>query len=136
MHLLLSVQACYYCEVRIQVSFPSLALLSLVCFRFLHTYIINHYTSPHFNLQILTDFTSVSSSPFCLNWDFNPRPPIKNYWTLMILVRTNLPLFFIVVPLNICIFLSCRPFVDITTLSIGLVGVEVNQYNSWDDGGK
>ena len=55
-------------------------------------------------------------------------------------------------------FLSCRPFVAITALSTGLVGVEVTSihtrpvdnviatkglqdrniyiYNSWDDGGK
>ena len=57
------------------------------------------------------------------------------YWTQLILlnilstihnlVRINLPLFFTVVPSNICMFLSCRPFVVITTLSTGLVGVEV-----------
>ena len=39
--------------------------------------------------------------------------------------RINLPLFSTVVPSNICMFLSCRPFVVITTLSTGLVGVEV-----------
>ena len=37
----------------------------------------------------------------------------------------NLPLFSTVVPSNICMFLSSRPFVVITTLSTGLVGVEV-----------
>ena len=37
----------------------------------------------------------------------------------------NLPLFSTVVPSNVCMFLSCRPFVVITTLSTGLVGVEV-----------
>ena len=40
--------------------------------------------------------------------------------------RINLPLFCTVVQSNICMFLSCRPFVAITTLSTGLVGVEVN----------
>ena len=40
-------------------------------------------------------------------------------------VRINLPLFSTVVPFNICMFLSCRPFVAITTFSTGLVGVEV-----------
>ena len=40
-------------------------------------------------------------------------------------VRINLPLFSIVVPSIICMFLSCMPFVVITTLSTGLVGVEV-----------
>ena len=40
------------------------------------------------------------------------------------LVRINLPLFSTVVPSNIYMFLSCRPFVVIT-LSTGLVGVEV-----------
>ena len=37
-------------------------------------------------------------------------------------------------------FLSCRPFVAITTLSTGLVGVELTGqkhiYIGWDDGGK
>ena len=37
----------------------------------------------------------------------------------------NLPLFSTVVPSNICMFLSSRPFVVITTLSTGLLGVEV-----------
>ena len=32
-----------------------------------------------------------------------------------------------VLPSNICMFLSCRPFVVITTLLTGLVGVEVTQ---------
>ena len=34
-------------------------------------------------------------------------------------------LFSTVVPSNICMFLSCRPFVIIKTFSTGLVGVEV-----------
>ena len=65
-------------------------------------------------------------------------------------VRINLPLFSSVVPSNICMFLSCRPFVVIT-FSTGLVGVEVTSgccYNNerptgqkqptvrWKDGGK
>ena len=40
------------------------------------------------------------------------------------IIRINLPLFSYVVPFNICMFLSCRPFVFITTLSTGLVGVD------------
>ena len=40
-------------------------------------------------------------------------------------VRINLPLFSTVVPACVLMFLSCRPFVAITTLSTGLVGVEV-----------
>ena len=44
-------------------------------------------------------------------------------------LRINLPLFSTVVPSNICMFLFCRPFVVITTLSTGLVGVEVL---NWD----
>ena len=40
-------------------------------------------------------------------------------------VRINLPSFSTVVPSDICMLLSCRPFVAITTLSTGLVGVEV-----------
>ena len=46
------------------------------------------------------------------------------------LIRINLPLFSTVVLSNICMFLSCRPFVVITTLSTGLVGVEVTSV-SW-----
>ena len=46
------------------------------------------------------------------------------------LFRINLRLFSTVVPSNICMFLSCRPFVVITTLSTGLVGVEVTSV-SW-----
>ena len=49
-------------------------------------------------------------------------------------IRINLPLFSTVVPSHICIFQSCRSFVDITTLSTGLVGVE--ECIRWDDGGK
>ena len=40
-------------------------------------------------------------------------------------VRINLPLFSTVVPAVIFVVLSCRPFVAITTLSTGFVGVEV-----------
>ena len=42
--------------------------------------------------------------------------------------RINLPLFSTVVPAIIFVFLSCRPFVAITTLSTGLVGVEEEEY--------
>ena len=42
-------------------------------------------------------------------------------WNLFIV----LPLFSTVVPTNICMLLSCRPFVIITTFSTGLVGVDV-----------
>ena len=45
-------------------------------------------------------------------------------------VRINLPLFSTVVPAIIYMFLSCRPFVAITTLSTGLVGVDVTSV-SW-----
>ena len=47
-------------------------------------------------------------------------------------VRINLLfyLFFTVVPSKTCIFLSCRPFVVITTFSTVLVGVEVSSV-SW-----
>ena len=45
-----------------------------------------------------------------------------------IFVRINLSfyLFFTVVPSNICVFLSCRPFIVNTTFSTGLVGFEVS----------
>ena len=46
------------------------------------------------------------------------------------LIRINLPLFFTVVPAVIFVVLSCRPFVAITTLSTGFVGVEVTS-SSW-----
>ena len=62
-------------------------------------------------------------------------------------VRTNLPLFSTVLPSNSRLFLSCRPFVVITTFSTGLVGVEnvcnnerptgqKHTYIRWDVGGK
>ena len=38
--------------------------------------------------------------------------------------------FFTIVPSNIFLFLSCRPFVFNTTFSTGLVGVEVSSV-SW-----
>ena len=44
--------------------------------------------------------------------------------------RINLPLFSTVVPAVTLVFLSCRPFVAITTLSTGFVGVEVTSV-SW-----
>ena len=47
-----------------------------------------------------------------------------------IAVRINLALFSTVVPAIIFVFLSCRPFVAITKLSTGLVGVEVTSV-SW-----
>ena len=46
------------------------------------------------------------------------------------LLRINLPLYSTVVPSSIFMFLSCRPFVVITTLSTGFVGVEVTSV-SW-----
>ena len=45
-------------------------------------------------------------------------------------VRINLPLFSTVLLSNSRLFVSCRPFVVITTLSTGLVGVEVTSV-SW-----
>ena len=45
-------------------------------------------------------------------------------------IKINLPLFSTVVPAIIFVLLSCRPFVAITTLSTGLVGVEVTSV-SW-----
>ena len=51
-----------------------------------------------------------------------------------------LSLFSTVVPSNICMFLSSRPFVVITTVSTGRVGVEnvviTTKGLRWDDGGK
>ena len=44
--------------------------------------------------------------------------------------RVNLHLFSTVIPSNISMFLSCRPFVVITALSTGFVGVEVTSV-SW-----
>ena len=52
------------------------------------------------------------------------------FYLYKLLVRINLPLFSTVFPSNICMFLSCRSFVVMTTLSTGLVGVEVTSV-SW-----
>ena len=46
------------------------------------------------------------------------------------MIIINLPLFSTVVQAIIFVFLSCRPFVAITTLSTGFVGVEVTSV-SW-----
>ena len=45
-------------------------------------------------------------------------------------VKINLPLLSTVLPSNSMLFLSCKPFVVITTFSTGLVGVEVTSV-SW-----
>ena len=50
--------------------------------------------------------------------------------TIVSVIKINLPLFSTVVPSIICMFVSYRPFVVITTLSTGLVGVEVTSV-SW-----
>ena len=67
---------------------------------------------------------------FCLFYYIN----FRSYEILILfrlgLDRINLPLFSTVVLPSICMFLSCRPFVVITTLSTGLVGVEVTSV-SW-----
>ena len=61
---------------------------------------------------------------------FSPIPEINTFKYHVfctdgkISVRINLPLFSTVVPSIICMFMSCRPFVVIPTLT-GLVGVEV-----------
>ena len=62
---------------------------------------------------------------FFLTWWISEPWP----WTF-IHIRINLPLFSTVVPSSIFMFLSCRPFVVITTLSTGLVCVEVTSV-SW-----
>ena len=64
-----------------------------------------------------------------LLWNNPNRLPVGLIFLLLFLVRINLPLFSTVVPSNICMFLSCRPFVVITLLT-GLVGVEVTSV-SW-----
>ena len=66
---------------------------------------------------------------------------VLNAFKYHVFAPINLPLFSTVVPSNICMFLSCRPFVVITTLSTGFVGVEVTSgqkhaYIRWDDGEK
>ena len=58
-----------------------------------------------------------------------PRSSLKRN-KLKLEVRINLPLFSTVVPAIILMFLSCRPFVAITTLSTGLVSVQVTPV-SW-----
>ena len=62
-----------------------------------------------------------------------PKPPDKEKDMLMLNVhrlRINLPLLSTVLPSNSRLFLSCRPFVVITTFSTGLVDVEVTSV-SW-----
>ena len=49
---------------------------------------------------------------------------------ITVLINVLFYLFFIVVPSNSCVFLSCRPFVVNKTFSTGLVGIEVSSA-SW-----
>ena len=62
------------------------------------------------------------------------KNPYKKYHVFAPMGRFQLesilPLFSTVVPAIILMLLSCRPFVAITTLSTGLVGVEVTSV-SW-----
>ena len=60
--------------------------------------------------------------PFC----HFPQTPSCN----PLAVSITVPLFSTVVPSSIFMFLSCRPIVVITTLSTGLVGVEITSA-SW-----
>ena len=56
-----------------------------------------------------------------------PQQPLKSFdhpQMRVCLCMNQLPLFSTVVPAIIFVFLSCRPFVAITTLSTGLVGVD------------
>ena len=58
-----------------------------------------------------------------------------------VLFRINLPLFSTVLPSNSRLFLSCKPFVFITTFSTGCYNNEMptGQKQStvrWEDGGK
>ena len=79
---------------------------------------------------ILQDVALVQST---VGWNFQLRyrtganPAL---WGIWMIVRINLPLFSTIVTSSIFMFLSCRPFVVITTLSTGLVGVEVTSF-SW-----
>ena len=59
--------------------------------------------------------------------DCNTFTPVLRH---VILITINLPLFSTVVPAVTLVFPSCRPFVAITTLSTGFVGVEVTSV-SW-----
>ena len=54
----------------------------------------------------------------------------KKTYVIIYIYRINLPLFSTIIPSSIFMFLSCRPFVVITTLSTGLVDVEVTSV-SW-----
>ena len=54
----------------------------------------------------------------------------QSFLALFVFKKANVPLFSTVVPASIFMFLSCRPFIVITTLSTGLVGVEVS-FVSW-----
>ena len=48
-------------------------------------------------------------------------------------VKINLPLFSTVVPSSIFMFLYCRPFVVITTLSTGLILLKIMFLHRWED---
>ena len=58
-----------------------------------------------------------------------------HFWNLSVSFQLELTYYFTYVstfvPINSCVFLSCRPFVVNTTFSTGLVGVEVSSLGSW-----
>ena len=74
---------------------------------------------------IIFNYIMFAKYPFvCIAWSIGVEVWLCLLWSELPL-RINLPLFSAVVPFNICMFLSCRPFFVMTTLSTGLVGVEV-----------
>ena len=77
----------------------------------------------HMSISIDVSF----DSKFLLNFHVS-APYVTVHLTIELYIsRINLPLFSTVVPAIIFVFLSCRPFVAITTLSTGFVGFEVTR---------
>ena len=104
--------------------------------------------------EVIFKLAGRSFTPFVKKWNYYQQLvgipwPSVGYWALYCIMclpfkwnnswifRINLPLFFhrrpsyyIYIYIYIYMFLPCRPFVAITTLSTGLVGVEVTSV-SW-----
>ena len=84
--------------------------------------LINYYqgTSVKFIDVLSCIFCFIIAYPLIVECRLSRQGPSSKTYTNWI----NLPLFSTVVPAIIFMFLSCRPFVAITTLSTGLVGVD------------
>ena len=74
------------------------------------------------SIESVDSFSEPLQLPYMNTFKYHVFAPMRHG---KISARINLPLFYTVLPSNSRLFLSCRPFVVITTFSTGLMGVEV-----------